>query len=76
MKVDLILDRPHFKKRMNKTNFDVFLEEALRDPDFAERFERAGDAWDVALQIAPSRMLNELPQKNTKEHKEKRPRRG
>ncbi len=34
---------------MKKTNFDVFLKEQLRDPEFAERFERVGDAWDVAL---------------------------
>jgi len=37
---------------MSKTNFELFLEEQLRDPDFAERFKRAGEAWDVALQLA------------------------
>ena len=36
---------------MKKTNFDLFLEEQLKDPDFAERFKAAGEAWDVALQI-------------------------
>ena len=36
---------------MKKTNFDLYLEAQLQDPDFAERFERAGEAWDVALQI-------------------------
>jgi transcriptional regulator with XRE-family HTH domain len=40
---------------MRKTNFDLFLEEQLRDPDFAERFKRAGEAWDVALQLAALR---------------------
>src|SRR3984893_17630755 len=40
---------------MSKTNFDLFLEEHLRDPDFAERFKRAGEAWDVALQLAAPR---------------------
>ncbi len=40
---------------MTKTNFDFFLEEQLRDPDFAERFKAAGEAWDVALQISRSR---------------------
>ncbi len=40
---------------MTKTNFDLFLEEQLRDPDFAERFKRAGEAWDVALQLAALR---------------------
>ena len=40
---------------MSKTNFDLFLEEQLKDPDFAERFKRAGEAWDVAMQIAALR---------------------
>jgi transcriptional regulator with XRE-family HTH domain len=40
---------------MSKTNFDLFLEEQLKDPDFAERFKRAGEAWDVALQLAALR---------------------
>ena len=48
---------------MTKTNFDVFLEEQLRDPDFAERFKRAGEAWDVALQIAALRETAGLSQK-------------
>ena len=38
-----------------KTNFDLYLEEQLKDPDFAERYERAGEAWDVALQLAALR---------------------
>jgi len=49
---------------MNKTNFDLFLEEQLRDPDFAERFKRAGEAWDVALQIAALREKAGLSQKD------------
>src|SRR5271157_2966800 len=49
---------------MSKTNFDLFLEEQLRDPDFAERFKRAGDAWDVALQIAAAREKAGLSQKD------------
>src|SRR5207245_4413809 len=48
---------------MSKTNFDIFLEEQLRDPVFAERFERAGEAWDVALQIAALREKAGLSQK-------------
>ena len=40
---------------MSKTNFDLFLEEQLRDPNFAQRFKRAGEAWDVALQLAALR---------------------
>lgn len=35
---------------MKKTNFDLYLEEQLKDSDFAARFDRAGEAWDVALQ--------------------------
>ena len=49
---------------MSKTNFDVFLEEQLRDPDFAERFKRAGEAWDVALQIAALRERAGLSQRD------------
>src|SRR6266404_4696829 len=49
---------------MRKTNFDIFLEEQLRDPDFAERFKRAGEAWDVALQIAALRQKAGLSQKD------------
>ena len=30
-----------------KTNFDRYLDEHLRDTDFAERFEQAGEAWDI-----------------------------
>lgn len=40
---------------MSKTNFDIFLEDQLKDPDFAERFKRAGEAWDVAIQLAALR---------------------
>jgi len=38
-----------------KQIFDLYLEEQLKDPAFAERFEKAGEAWDVALQIASLR---------------------
>jgi hypothetical protein len=38
------------KCRVKETNFDSYLEEHLKDPAFAERFKRAGEAWDVALQ--------------------------
>ena len=49
---------------MSKTNFDLYLEEQLKDPVFAERFERAGEAWDVALQIAALREKAGLSQKD------------
>lgn len=48
---------------MKKTNFDRYLEEQLRDPAFAARFERAGEGWDVALQIASLRQAAGLSQK-------------
>ena len=49
---------------MSKTNFDLFLEEQLRDPDFAERFKRAGEAWHVAIQTAALREKAGLSQKD------------
>ena len=48
---------------MKKTNFDLYLDEQLKDPAFAERFEKAGAAWDVALQIAALRRRAGLSQK-------------
>jgi hypothetical protein len=44
-----------FRQAMKKSNFDRYLERQMQDPAFAARFERAGDAWDVALQIAAQR---------------------
>ena len=49
---------------MKKTNFDLYLEEQLKDPVFAGRFEKAGEAWDVALQIAALREKAGLSQKD------------
>jgi transcriptional regulator with XRE-family HTH domain len=49
---------------MKKTNFDRYLEKQLRDPAFAARFKRAGEAWDVALQIAALRRQVGLSQKD------------
>jgi transcriptional regulator with XRE-family HTH domain len=49
---------------MKKTNFDLYLEEQLKDPVFAERFERAGEAWDVALQLAALREKAGLSQRD------------
>ena len=34
-----------------KTNFDLYLKEQLKDPGFAERFEEAGEAWDIDLRV-------------------------
>ena len=47
---------------MKKTNFDRYLEEQMRDPAFAARFRQAGEAWDVALQIAALREQSGLTQ--------------
>ncbi len=46
-----------------RTNFDVYLENQLKDPDFAARFKKAGEAWDVALQLAALRKESGLSQK-------------
>lgn len=48
---------------MKTTNFDRYLEKQLEDPRFAARFDRAGEAWDVALQIAALREQAGLSQK-------------
>ncbi len=48
---------------MKKTNFDRYLEKQMKDPVFAARFRQAGDAWDVALQIAALREQAGLSQK-------------
>jgi transcriptional regulator with XRE-family HTH domain len=49
---------------MKKTNFDTYLDEQFKDPAFAERFERAGEAWDVALQLSALREKAGLSQKD------------
>jgi len=46
-----------------RTNFDIYLEEQLKDADFAARFKKAGEAWDVALQLAALRKESGLSQK-------------
>jgi transcriptional regulator with XRE-family HTH domain len=48
---------------MKKTNFDRYLQKQLQDPMFADRFKKAGEAWDVALQIAALREQAGLSQK-------------
>ena len=49
---------------MKKTNFDRYLEKQMKDPVFAARFKEAGDAWDVALQIAALREQAGLSQRD------------
>ena len=47
-----------------KTNFDRYLEEQMKDPAFATRFEHAGEAWDVAMQLTALRQQAGLSQKD------------
>ena len=47
---------------MKKTNFDRYLKKQLEDSAFAARFKHAGEAWDVALQIAALRKQARLSQ--------------
>ena len=46
-----------------RTNFDAYLEEQLKDANFAARFKKAGEAWDVAVQLAALRKEAGLSQK-------------
>ena len=46
-----------------QTNFDLYLEEQLKDQEFAQRFKKAGEAWDVALKLASLRKASGLSQK-------------
>ena len=46
-----------------KTNFDRYLEEQLKDPVFVQRYQKAGEAWDVALQLAALRKNAGLSQR-------------
>lgn len=47
----------------HKTNFDRYLEEQLKDEAFAERFKKAGEAWDIAIQLSALRREAGLSQK-------------
>jgi len=47
-----------------QTNFDKYLEKQLKDPDFSERFRKAGEAWDIAIQLASLRKKSGLSQKD------------
>jgi transcriptional regulator with XRE-family HTH domain len=49
---------------MTKTNFDKYLAAQLKDPSFAARFQQAGEAWDVALQLAALREQAGLSQRD------------
>jgi transcriptional regulator with XRE-family HTH domain len=49
---------------MKKTNFDRYLDEQMKDPAFAARFEQAGEAWEVALQLVALRQQAGLSQQD------------
>jgi len=46
-----------------KTNFDAYVDEQLKEPEFRKRFEQAEAAWDVALQLAELRKARGLTQR-------------
>jgi DNA-binding XRE family transcriptional regulator len=46
-----------------RINFDRYLQDQLRDPDFTLRFKEAGEAWDLAIQLAALRKESGLSQK-------------
>lgn len=46
-----------------QTNFDLYLKKQLEDPAFADRFNKAGEAWDVAMQLAALRKASGMSQK-------------
>jgi len=49
-------------EKMKATNFDTYLKQQLKDSQFAERFQNAGEAWDVALKLAALRKQAGLSQ--------------
>ena len=51
---------------MKTTNFDRYLTQQMQDKHFAARFKRAGEAWDVALQIASLREQAGLRKRNSR----------
>ena len=44
-------------------DFDQYLEEQIRDRAFAARFKKAGEDWDVALQLADLRKKSGISQR-------------
>jgi|MudIll2142460700_1097286.scaffolds.fasta_scaffold01234_10 transcriptional regulator with XRE-family HTH domain len=55
-----VVKRSTMKK---KTHFDLCPEKQLKDPAFAEKFRKAGKAWDLALQLVSLRKKAGLSQK-------------
>jgi hypothetical protein len=44
-----------------KTNFDIYLEKHLKDPDFATRFKKAIKAWDAVIDLAAFKSREKHP---------------
>ena len=44
-----------------KTNFDIYLEKQLKDPDFATRFKKAIKAWDAVIDLAAFKCREKHP---------------
>jgi len=38
-----------------RTNFDLYLDEQMKDPDFADRLKKAGEVWEAALRSVVGR---------------------
>lgn len=57
------LDELKAFKMKGKINFDRYLQDQLSAPDFAARFKKAGEAWDLAIQLAGLRKEAGLSQK-------------
>ena len=49
---------------INKTNFEIYLEEQLKDKKIAERFKKSSEEWDEAVQ---SDFLSKEPAESQKE---------
>jgi hypothetical protein len=45
---------------MEKTNFDIYLEVQLNDPEFVERFERADTIWSAGPEDTSSAETGQL----------------
>jgi hypothetical protein len=43
-----------------QTNFDLYLVEQLNNPGFADRFKKAGEAWEAALRSGVGRKTSRL----------------
>jgi len=60
---DAIYCRIYETDMKRPTKFDRYLKEQIKDPDFAARFKKAGEAWDVAIKLASLRKASGLSQR-------------